>query len=86
MFKKLTELFSISDIILAVTFLMVISIMILPIPSWTLDLLMVLNIASSVTVLLVSMYLSRPLDFAALPSLLLVLTLFRLSLNVASTN
>ncbi len=85
MLKKILDLFSVSDLILAVTFLMIISIMILPVPSWMLDLLMVLNIASSVTVLLVSMYLSQPLDFAALPSLLLVLTLYRLSINVAST-
>ena len=85
MFRKILDLFSVSDLILAITFLMIISIMILPVPSWVLDLLMVLNIASSVTVLLVSMYLSQPLDFAALPSLLLVLTLYRLSINVAST-
>jgi flagellar biosynthesis protein FlhA len=85
MVRKLIDIFSISDLILALVFMLIISIMILPVPTWALDLLMVLNIASSVTVLLVSMYLSQPLDFAALPSLLLVLTLFRLSINVAST-
>jgi flagellar biosynthesis protein FlhA len=85
MLRKLIDIFSISDLILALVFMLIISIMILPVPTWALDLLMVLNIASSVTVLLVSMYLSQPLDFAALPSLLLVLTLFRLSINVAST-
>jgi len=85
MIKKIVRLFSISDLILAFTFLMIISIMLLPVPSWALDMLMVLNIAASVTVLLVSMYLSHPLEFAAFPSLLLVLTLYRLSLNVAST-
>lgn len=85
MFRKLTGLFSLSDIVLAFVFMLIISIMILPIPSWGLDLLMVLNIASAIMVLLVAMYLSQPLDFAALPSILLVLTLFRLSLNVAST-
>ena len=85
MFKKLANLFSTADLILAFTFLMIISIMLLPVPSWALDILMVLNIAASVTVLLVSMYLAHPLEFAAFPSLLLVLTLYRLSLNVAST-
>ena len=59
--------------------------MVVPIPSITLDILMVLNVAISVTVLLVAMYLAEPLDFAAFPSLLLVITLYRLSLNVAST-
>ncbi|MEK9726744.1 MAG: flagellar biosynthesis protein FlhA [Candidatus Margulisiibacteriota bacterium] len=85
MLKKILDLFSASDLILAFTFLMIISIMLLPVPSWALDILMVLNIGASVTVLLVSMYLSHPLDFAAFPSLLLVLTLYRLSINVAST-
>ena len=85
MLKKIFDLFSISDLILAFTFLMIISIMLLPVPSWALDMLMILNIAASITVLLVSMYLSHPLEFAAFPSLLLVLTLYRLSLNVAST-
>ena len=85
MIKKLAQLFSVSDLVLAFVFILIISIMILPIPSWSLDLLMVLNIASAIMVLLVAMYLSQPLDFAALPSILLVLTLFRLSLNVAST-
>ena len=59
--------------------------MILPVPSWTLDLLMVLNMGISVTILLIALYLSHPLDFAAFPSLLLVITLYRLSINVAST-
>jgi flagellar biosynthesis protein FlhA len=85
MLKKLLDLFSASDLILAFVFFLIISIMLLPVPSWALDILMVLNIAASVTVLLVSMYLSHPLDFAAFPSLLLVLTLYRLSINVAST-
>ncbi len=85
MIKKLIKLFSIADIILATVFLMIISIMLLPVPSWALDILMVLNMGASVTILLVAMYLSHPLDFAAFPSLLLVLTLYRLSINVAST-
>ena len=85
MLKKVLDLFSAADLILAFVFLMIISIMLLPVPSWALDILMVLNMGASVTVLLVSMYLSHPLDFAAFPSLLLVLTLYRLSINVAST-
>jgi flagellar biosynthesis protein FlhA len=85
MLKKLMGLFSTSDLILAFTFLMIISIMLLPVPGWALDILMVLNMGASVMVLLVAMYLSHPLDFAAFPSLLLVLTLYRLSINVAST-
>ena len=59
--------------------------MIIPIPTFVLDLLMVTNIAVGIMVLLVSMFLSEPLDFAAFPSVLLILTLFRLSLNISST-
>ncbi|MBT5855680.1 flagellar biosynthesis protein FlhA [bacterium] len=84
-FSKLKSLFSVSDLVLAGVFILIITIMIMPIPTWSLDILMVLNIAIGVMVLLVSMYLTQPLDFAAFPSLLLVLTLYRLALNVAST-
>jgi flagellar biosynthesis protein FlhA len=84
-FKQLKELFSLADLVMAFVLMIIVSLMIVPIPTFALDLLMVLNIGISVMVLLVAMYLSQPLDFAAFPSLLLVLTLFRLSLNVAST-
>ena len=78
-------MFSASDLIFAVLIILIIALMVVPIPAPFLDVLMALNIAISVMVLLVSMYLSEPLDFAAFPSLLLVFTLFRLSLNVSST-
>jgi flagellar biosynthesis protein FlhA len=83
--NRLKELFSTSDIAMAVVTVSVVGLMIMPVPTWILDLLMVLNIAIAVMVLLVAMYLNEPLDFAAFPSLLLILTLFRLSLNVSST-
>lgn len=83
--NQFKSLFSAADLILATLIILIIALMVVPIPSGTLDILMTLNIAISVLVLLVSMYLSEPLDFAAFPSLLLVITLFRLSLNVAST-
>tara|TARA_B100001175_G_scaffold313876_1_gene322202 strand:- start:1318 stop:3366 length:2049 start_codon:yes stop_codon:yes gene_type:complete len=78
-------MFSAADLILAFLIILIIALMVVPIPAGLLDILMALNIAISVMVLLVSMYLSEPLDFAAFPSLLLVITLFRLSLNVSST-
>ncbi|MBA95854.1 MAG: EscV/YscV/HrcV family type III secretion system export apparatus protein [Rickettsiales bacterium] len=83
--NQLKSMFSASDLILAVLIILIIALMVVPIPAPFLDVLMALNIAISVMVLLVSMYLSEPLDFAAFPSLLLVFTLFRLSLNVSST-
>jgi len=59
--------------------------MILPIPPFLLDVFFSFNIALSIVVLLVGIYTLRPLDFAVFPTILLVATLFRLALNVAST-
>lgn len=60
-------------------------IMILPLPTLILDLLLSLGITMSLVILLMSMYNTNPLDFSSFPSLLLLTTLFRLSLNIAST-
>ena len=59
--------------------------MTLPVPAILLDLLFTFNIAMALVVLLVCVYAQRPLDFALFPTILLVATLLRLSLNVAST-
>ncbi|WP_269571711.1 flagellar biosynthesis protein FlhA [Psychromonas sp. CNPT3] len=58
---------------------------ILPMPTFLLDILFTFNIALALVVLLVSIYTKRPLDFAAFPTVLLIATLLRLALNVAST-
>ncbi len=63
----------------------VLSMMVLPLPPFALDLFFTFNIAMSVVVLLVAMYTVRPLDFSVFPTVLLVTTLLRLALNVAST-
>ncbi|NMM10074.1 MAG: flagellar biosynthesis protein FlhA [Polaromonas sp.] len=65
--------------------ILILSMMILPLPPFLLDLLFTFNIALSIMVLLVSMYTLKALDFAAFPAVLLFTTLLRLSLNVAST-
>jgi flagellar biosynthesis protein FlhA len=64
---------------------MVLSMMVLPLPSFMLDLFFTFNIAMALMVMMVSANLVKPLDFAAFPTVLLVTTLLRLSLNVAST-
>ena len=64
---------------------MILSMMVLPLPAFALDVLLTFNIAISIMVLLVAMYTRKPLDFAVFPTVLLVTTLLRLSLNVAST-
>jgi flagellar biosynthesis protein FlhA len=65
--------------------LMILSMMVLPLPTFLLDLAFTFNIAMSIMVLLVAMYTMKPLDFSAFPTVLLLTTLLRLSLNVAST-
>ncbi len=65
--------------------LMLLAMIILPIPAFLLDVFFTFNIALSLVVLLVSVYALRPLDFAAFPTILLIATLLRLGLNVAST-
>jgi len=64
---------------------MILAMMVLPLPPFVLDLLFTFNIALGIIVLLTAMYAVKPLDFAAFPTVLLLTTLFRLSLNVAST-
>ena len=61
------------------------ALMVLPMPPWMLDTFFSLNIALSLTVMMVSAYMRKPLDFAVFPTVLLLTTLLRLSLNVAST-
>ncbi|AXU94896.1 flagellar biosynthesis protein FlhA [Erwinia persicina] len=65
--------------------LLILSMMVLPLPPFILDLLFTFNIALSIMVLLVAMFTQRTLDFAAFPTILLFSTLLRLALNVAST-
>ncbi len=63
----------------------IIVMMVVPLPTFLLDLLIALNITVALLVLLTSMFVERPLDFAVFPALLLVLTLFRLALNISAT-
>jgi flagellar biosynthesis protein FlhA len=63
----------------------VLSMMVLPLPPWMLDTFFTLNIALSLVVMMVAAYMRRPLDFSVFPTVLLLTTLLRLSLNVAST-
>ncbi|HRJ42168.1 MAG TPA: flagellar biosynthesis protein FlhA, partial [Caldilineaceae bacterium] len=74
-----------TDILWAGVVVMIVAMMIIPMPPFLLDLLLTLNIALSITILLVVMNVEEPLEFSVFPSLLLVVTLFRLSLNIGST-
>jgi flagellar biosynthesis protein FlhA len=74
-----------SDVIMAIAIVGILVIMVIPIPTFLMDGLLSFNITVSVIILLVAMYTLKPLEFSVFPSLLLIATLFRLSLNVAST-
>ncbi len=73
------------DVTLAVAVVAILMVLVIPIPTWTLDILLAINISISIVILLSTIYLRSAIEFAVFPSLLLMLTLFRLSLNVAST-
>jgi len=72
-------------LVLPIFVVLMLAMMVLPLPAFALDLLFTFNIALALMVVMVSAQMVRPLDFAALPTVLLVTTLLRLSLNVAST-
>lgn len=74
-----------SDIILAFGLILMLGLMLIPLPAGMLDFLLALNITLSVLVMIVSLYITSPLDISIFPGLLLVLTLFRLGLNISST-
>ncbi|UZE94942.1 flagellar biosynthesis protein FlhA [Alkalimarinus alittae] len=80
-FKSLTQ----GNLGIPLLLLVILGMMILPMPPFLLDLLFTFNIALAIVVLLVCVYAMRPVDFAIFPTILLVATLLRLALNVAST-
>lgn len=73
------------EILAAIAVLGILAILILPVPPVALDVLLAFNIGISVMMLLVALGLKKPLDFSVFPSLILIITLFRLGLNVATT-
>ena len=74
-----------SNIILAAAIVMVLATLLIPLPTWILDLLIACSISSSIAVLIITLASKEALELSTFPSLLLFATLFRLSLNVAST-
>ncbi len=74
-----------TDLMLAVGLVAILAVMVIPMPAFMLDLLLSAGIALSMVLLLTAVYATRALDFSVFPSMLLIATLFRLSLNVATT-
>lgn len=74
-----------NDVLLAIGFVLVVTMMLIPLPPILLDILLTLNIALSITILLVTLYTREPLQYSTFPTILLFSTLFRLGLNVSTT-
>lgn len=84
-FEKLKVFSQNSDLAIALGLILVLGVMVVPISPVILDLFLAFSIALAVAILLISVYSKKPLDFSTFPSVLLITTLLRLSLNVAST-
>ena len=74
-----------TDLVAAVAVVVVVTMLIVPLPSMLLDLFITINISAALAVVVATMYLQKPLEFSAFPSLLLLTTMFRLAINVSVT-
>lgn len=74
-----------TDIALVAGIVAIIALMIVPLPTWALDTLVAVNISGGVLLLLLAIYVANPLEFSVFPSVLLISTLFRLALSIATT-
>ncbi len=74
-----------NQMILGVTFFLILALLVVPLPAAVLDLFLSLSLTLGLLVLLLALFVERPLDFSVFPSLLLMMTLMRLGLNVGST-
>ncbi len=73
------------DAAMALTLVVIVGLLILPLPPILLDVMIALNLALSIGVLLLSMYISQPMDFSSFPTVLLLVTMFRLGLNISTS-
>ena len=83
--STLAALSALGDLGVPIAVLAIIMALIAPMPPFLLDILIVCDIMMSVIVMMVAMYIARPVDFSVFPTTLLLLTLFRLALNVSSS-
>ena len=73
------------DLVLGIGIITILGIMLIPMPTFLMDVFLAMNILGALIILFVALFALRPLDFGVFPSLLLIVTLFRLALNVATT-
>jgi len=83
--KGVKALFSTTDLIVGGALIGIIALIIIPLPTFILDILLSVSIAATLILLLVAMYLKEPLELSSFPSILLIITLFRLALNIQAS-
>ena len=81
----LTQIQERGDVIVAVSVVSILGVMILPVPAFVLDILLSFSISLAIVILVSAVYIKKPLDLSVFPSILLITTLYRLALNIAST-
>ena len=84
-FKRRENSMSTRDLSVLISVVLIVAMLVIPFPPWLLSILIIINISLALIVLLTTMNMQEPLQFSIFPSLLLLLTLFRLSLNVSTT-
>ena len=85
LFGRLRDVLQRGEIALALGVIAILVVLILPMPPWLLDMALALSITFSVLILMTALFISRPLEFSTFPTVLLIATMLRLSLNLAST-
>ncbi|MGH6798991.1 MAG: FHIPEP family type III secretion protein, partial [Roseiarcus sp.] len=83
--SRLAAILRRGEIALALAVVAILVVLILPMPTWLLDISLALSITLSVLILMVALFIQRPLEFSSFPTVLLISTMLRLSLNLAST-
>src|SRR5512140_2703790 len=81
----LTSVIRRSDIGLAVGIMAILVVLLLPLPPWLLDISLALSLSFSILIMMTAVFIRRPLEFSSFPAVLLITTMMRLSLNLAST-
>ncbi|HUZ72633.1 MAG TPA: flagellar biosynthesis protein FlhA [Stellaceae bacterium] len=85
LFGRISATLRRGEIALALAVVAILSVLILPMPPWLLDISLALSITLSVLILMVALFIERPLEFSSFPTVLLMATMLRLALNIAST-
>ncbi|HEY4985275.1 MAG TPA: FHIPEP family type III secretion protein, partial [Bradyrhizobium sp.] len=82
---SLVDIVKRSELVLAVGIMAILVVLLLPLPTWLLDICLALSLSFSILILMTAVFIKKPLEFSSFPTILLITTMLRLSLNLAST-